>query len=261
MESSSDTATGSSNTLFFNGGKMSHIFEWSDDFRYKSEGKLASPEAEQALLHGDIFYKIDGANGMLQVVVQGAAPVLRAHERLDTKGKDLLKDKTNDKSLIPLPPGQNPSEHSGHSYVYEQVTTDVPGKKLKKRNQAMLDIMNRHASYLVGLGRAYISVEWVGRKFQQTPGVNVDVAMVIHEDQRLEDVEVERSYVGIYKFLWEDCADQPVEGLIFAHKGKYYKVISEKMAPPNNDKETATSTPACPFKTKRDKARAPIYLS
>ena len=58
--------------------------------------------------------------------------------------------------------------------------------------------------------------------------MDVDVALVMYDDQTLEDASLERSYVGLYKFLWQHCAEQPVEGWIFAHKGKYYKVICEK---------------------------------
>jgi len=213
---------------FFNGGKMRHLFPFDTNYCYKTDGTFTSPEAETALCDGTFYHKIDGSNGMIQVVhasSNGEVPKLKVYERRDTRGKG---DTWEGQQLTPLPTGKNTDTYPGHTYYFYEVTTDVAGKKMEKRNRAMLDTVERHKDNFLVLNREWISVEWVGTKFQQTPGVPHDVALAIHEDQILdtETAEtIERTYEGLKKYL-EDCAENPVEGLIVAHEGVYWKVTT-----------------------------------
>ena len=278
---------------------MQHVFAFDEETRrYKEEdGAFFSPEAELALHHGILYYKIDGSNGMVQVIApknagDGDKEVrFKAYQRLDKKGKD------PDDTLISLPAGKNPMSYPGHSYYYSEITTDVPGKKQVKRNRAMLDLVTRNADKFIGMEREWISVEWVGSMFNKTPSVPHAIALAIHEDQFVEgrhsgdnqniapaaeqievqdggettlNMEVEhdsednekhsshvvpiikRSYRGMRKFLLEDCVDHPIEGLILAYEGVYWKIRCDSFELPKGAKD--------PFRTNRENAMVPVYL-
>ena len=277
---------------------MQHVFAFNDETkRYDVDGKCYSPDAEKALQHGVLYYKIDGSNGMVQVVPpvdnkQDAPPILKAFQRLDTRGKEPAEYNSND-PLIPLPDGKNPISYPGHSYYYTEVTTNVNGKKALKKNRAMLELVTRHADKLVGLGKEWISVEWVGTMFNKTPGVNQAVALAIHEEQRVggccyenddilapkhdngggkvelegeevaaendsdnarpfPEITIERSYEGMRKFLLEECANHPIEGLILEHEGVYWKIRCDAFLLPKGTKD--------PFRGNRNNAMVPVFL-
>lgn len=196
----------------FNGGKMNHIFEFGEGFLYS--GVFSCPEAKVALECGTIFFKIDGSNG---IIIAGDDGTLHPYERLDTKGKEIPPHCTA------LPEGSNSDAYKGHSYCYEPVSLGVEGKKLKKRNQAMLDVVERHKDRLLSFGNT-ISIEWCGKKFQKTPGVPHDVAIAVHADQVCEE-DFDRTQDGVRDFLLN--SDPPIEGLIVQHKGEYWKVRSD----------------------------------
>jgi hypothetical protein len=240
-----------SDQSFFNGGKMRHLFEFDDSFRYKPDGRFSSSEAEQALLEGSLYHKIDGSNGMVQVIpLKDGRATLKVFERRDTRGKGHV---VEGQKLTKLPNGKNPDSYPKHTYYLLEVTKDVITKSLSKRNAAMLELVERHKDKLLSMDREWISVEWIGRKFQQTPGVPHDVAMAIHEDQVVEEEKlmIERSFDGLKKYLLEDCAEHPVEGLIVAHEGLYWKVVTKAFCERNKN----------PFHTNKENGRPPVFLA
>lgn len=240
---------------------MQHIFQFSDETRrYETDGSFSSAEAEEALLHGTLFYKVDGSNGMIQVIHDDNGElILRIFQRLDTKGKevdDKLKAQQNigAADILPLPPGKNPSAYAGHSYVYSEITTEgIKGKKAINMKRAQQEVVEKHKDIIVAYGEEWISVEWVGEKFNKTPNVPHPVALAIHREQRVEnELALERSYEGMRQYLVEDCVDQPVEGFVLEHGGVYWKVRADCFLLPKGEKG--------PFEANRDKTRPPVYL-
>jgi hypothetical protein len=219
----------------FNGGKMMHIFEFDETTKMYAP-REASKDAAVALQHGRMFYKIDGSNGM---IIRADGDTLLAFQRLDTRGRPIPERCTR------LPSCHNVDTYKGHSYCYEPITANVTGKKEKKRNEAMLAVVEKHTDYLSSLGET-VSIEWVGNKFNKTPGVPVDVAIAIHSEQVCEEI-IDRSYEGMRSFFLE--ADLPTEGLILEFQGKYWKVRADCF-----DRK-------CRFKTHTSTARPPVYLS
>ncbi len=219
----------------FNGGKMIHIFELDKDTGLYQE-KITSAEAETALREGTAFYKIDGSNGM---ILRGDDGEPRAFQRLDTRGR------APPEGCIRLPKGPNVDIFKDHSYWYQPITTCVQGKKAKQRNQSMLDVVEKHKDSLLAYGK-YVSVEWVGTKFNKTPGVPNDVAIAIHVEQRCEK-NFDRSYQGVKDLLLE--ADPPIEGLIFELDSVFWKVRADCF-----DKK-------CSFKTNGSSVRPPTFLA
>lgn len=235
----------------FNGGKMYHIFTFDKDTkppRYQSS--FVSPEAEQALLHGTLYYKIDGSNGMVQMISRGEDesekdPQFKIFQRLDTKGKEPKE------TLIALPEGKNVAAYEGHSYYYDEITLHVTGKKQIKRNKAMRELVQRHLDEFAG--SEWTSVEWVGTMFNKTPNVPHPIALAVHKEQIVEgDGIVERTYEGMRKYLLEDVKDQPIEGFIIEHGGNFWKVRSDCFPTTDGAKD--------PFKENRESSRPPVFL-
>jgi hypothetical protein len=222
----------------FNGGKMAHLFAF-DETAHLYTRKVAS---ESALEKGRLYYKVDGSNGLVQSSPDGQD--LEAFQRLDTRGRP------PPENCRELPAGQNVDSYQGHSYYYEQIRPDVNGKNARKRNDAMLRVVQTHSDNFRSLfqssGGKYVSIEWVGRKFNKTPGVNHDVAIAIHSEQVCDEA-VNRNYDDIRSFLLE--SDPPIEGLILEHEGIYWKVRSDCF-----DK-------SCRFKTETASARPPVFLA
>jgi hypothetical protein len=206
---------------FFNGGKMHHIFTFSDETRkYLTDGTCTSPAAEQALLHGILYYKIDGSNGMIQVIRQSTTTtttststttgdevsheepkmiIFKLYQRLDTRGKTPSQGHGHGQ-ITPLPDGKNAKAYPGHSYYYSEITTDpntVTGKRLLKRNRAMRDLIERHRDTLMAMKQEWISVEWVGQMFNKTPKVPHSIAMAIHQHQQIPNLTIEEEEEGI----------------------------------------------------------------
>jgi hypothetical protein len=231
----------------FNGGKMVHIFEFDNETKLYAP-HVASKSASEALENGRLFYKIDGSNGMILIDRDDnddngstSSNTLLAFQRLDTRGRPVPDHCT------PLPNGNNADVYEGHSYCYEPILSDVPGKKSKKRNEAMLAVVQKHADHLSSLGRDAVSIEWVGQKFNKTPGVPQDVAIAIHSEQICEEQPIDRSYEGVRSFLLG--VDPPIEGLVIEFQGTYWKVRADCF-----DRK-------CPFKTNTSAARPPLYLA
>lgn len=260
---------------------MEHIFVFDPDTRlYQPEG-WTSPQAQAAVENGQFLYKVDGSNGIVVIRSKSEETVERfeatdssswrfePYQRLDTKGKA-----PPESSLcIELPSTcQNLSIYEGHSYWYQPITIEgIEGKKARKRNQQMIDLVEKHQQHLLeqsGLWKTrdsedektrFVSIEWVGTKFNRTGGVPHDIALALHSEQQLskEDTsKVDRSYEGIRKFLLE--ADPPIEGLIIRQDmgtpegvgcTRYWKVRSDCF-----DRK-------CRFKQSPGSARAPHYLT
>jgi hypothetical protein len=218
----------------FNGGKMVHIFSFDEETHLYSPS-FEFEAAKEALEKGKLFYKIDGSNGLVQKGNDG----LEAFQRLDTRGRP------PPEGCVPLPAGSNVDSYEGHSYYYEQIRMDVNGKKARKRNEEMLKVVQDHADHILKFGEC-VSIEWVGQKFNKTPGVPHDVGIAIHSEQVCEE-PVERTFEGMKSFLLE--SDPPIEGLVVEYEGFYGKIRGDGF-----DKK-------CRFKTNPQSARPPTFLS
>lgn len=212
---------------------MLHIFSFDEETNLYLPS-FESEAAKEALEKGKLFYKIDGSNGLIQKGNDG----LEAFQRLDTRGRP------PPEVCVSLPAGSNMDSYKGHSYYYEPIQMDVNGKKARKRNQEMLKVVQDHADHILKFGEC-VSIEWVGKKFNKTPGVSHDVGIAIHAEQVCEE-PVERTFEGMKSFLLE--SDPPIEGLIVEYEGLYWKIVGGGF-----DRK-------CGFKTSPQSARPPIFL-
>lgn len=170
----------------FNGGKMLHIFKFNDWNKYIPE--FESKEAEQALQHGKFYIKVDGSNACLFKEDDKWMIYSRYDDKKNKYGSD--------KHELPpdfrrLPVGRNTdhylSDTHKHSYFYVlRPRPDIVKTKLDKINQQLYQIVDKHQEYLDSLGKEFITVELVGHKFSNTPGVNVDCDIALHQDQNIE---------------------------------------------------------------------------
>jgi hypothetical protein len=195
----------------FSGGKMSHIFEM-DAKTHLYTNTYTSHEAEEALVHGTYYTKIDGSNGLL-VWEDGE---IKAYRRHDCRGKA----KGTPAKHIPLPPGRNPSVVPGHQYFYEEVDRQAK-KKAGKLNRSIYDVVSRHYQHLAAelkLRDGFMTVELVGTKFNRTPGVEADVAMILHHEQ--ECMVMNRTFAGVR--AWIEA--HGTEGLVVEHRGVFWKI-------------------------------------
>jgi hypothetical protein len=218
----------------FNGGKMVHIFSFDEETHLYSPS-FESEAVKEALEKGKLFYKIDGSNGLVQ---KGNNDGLEVFQRLDTRGRP------PPEGCVPLPAGSNVDAYQGHSYYYEPIRMDVNGKKARKRNEEMLKVVQDHADHILKFGEC-VSIEWVGQKFNKTPGVPHDVGIAIHSEQLCEE-RVERTFEGMKSFLLE--SDPPIEGLVVEYDGLYCKVRGDGF-----DKK-------CRFKRNPQSARPPTFF-
>jgi hypothetical protein len=288
----------------FNGGKMDHIFDFtklsgSKDLVYGPN--FASPQAQEALENANnVYWKIDGACGLLKLIDNDDSDensVLELYERQDTRGKDPPPD------LVPLPmkcmhdvftPGLNNIENSNeqknmickntnvyadskdrrHTYYMKKVQLeDNDGKGQRKIKRSLLQVLDDNHDKLIdaikkyGTDDGYLSVELIGNKFQKTPGVDNDVAIAIHCEQRIEfaverenvDKNIDkltsevkdfnnrmvifpRSFNGLKDLL----SSKNVEGIILEHNEIFWKIRSNLM------------NRGCLFETDRSNAIPPI---
>lgn len=196
--------------MSFNGGKMEHIFALKDNL-YTDE--YVNPAAEAALRNGKYFYKIDGANHMLNKKADGT---VRLYERYDAK------DGICPANGVDLPTGMNASKYQSkqqcHTYYYMPTWTKT-GKLSKIYDRLQVTAENKLADEPPG----YYSVEVVGRKFQRTPGVDSDGALALHNEQAIGDRKFD-NYQSIRTYLLEEIC---VEGLVIEHHARYWKVRSD----------------------------------
>lgn len=62
--------------------------------------------------------------------------------------------------------------------------------------QERADVLERFLSENQHRLSGMVSVEWIGKKFQQTPGIQEDVTVVAHSDMNIEhfDVQIDRKF-------------------------------------------------------------------
>lgn len=201
----------------FNGGKMEHIFKFVPKTKsdlYMKPLEFASDEAKDAFIYGITYEKIDGANGLLKLV-DGE---IVAFERQDKKN---MNDIIIPDGHIDIPAGENAQRYSNHTYFYRKIDIDkITGKKAKPLAQKMLNLLIKHEAHLRTYLKEdgdFVTIEWVGKKFQQTPGVEDDVAICIHLEQIVYNVPRDEHFS-----TW--LLSQNIEGIIFEHEGKCWKV-------------------------------------
>ena len=183
----------------FNGGKMEHIFEFTKSSSSKGMvygPNFSSPAAQEALEKtSNVFWKIDGACGMLKLMIaendkaggdgdDGTAFGLELYERQDTRGKDPTPD------LLPLPnchvdkdgnesENININQESGnsnlmsknakaygdskgnhHNYYMKKIQLeDTDGKKQRKVKSSLLQVLDDNRDDLIEAVRKYGSTE------------------------------------------------------------------------------------------------------
>jgi hypothetical protein len=275
----------------FNGGKMEHIFEMTPfpgatHNQCVYSPKFSSSDAQDAFeKSNNIYWKIDGSCALIRWTkpdydVDRDADdtddgVLELYQRQDTRGQDPTPD------LIPLPSRiddddddgtgknmicTNTNAYKNHNYYMKKVELNgkKDGKKQKTMKLLLLKILNDNRTELIkavqkyGSSDGYLSVELVGHKFNQTPGVYVDAAIIIHQEQRLklsttsvdgDETDIEtfpRTFDGIKTFLMERFN---VEGVVVEYSGVYWKILSNVMDPEK-----------CPFKIDPSNALPPTKM-
>ena len=208
-------------TMKFNGGKMEHLLQFTTD-RY-DEPYVFNPGADDVLKYGTVYEKIDGSNGLLKNVNREIQIFRRQDKR------EYL-DNQPPSGMIDIPKGENPQRFHQHTYFYERLDMQKyehskKGKKGKqyKIDQQMVELVDRHTLYLytcMPKNNDCVTVEWVGRKFQQTYGVDADVALCVHQDQQIVE-PVPRTTISD---LSEWMGQRQIEGLVFEYQGKYWKL-------------------------------------
>lgn len=215
--------------MSFTGGKMLHPLRIDrSGYPYKYDTQEISEEAMKIFNEGDIFVKIDGSNGALKVV-EGCVKVYRRH---DYRNKGI----PDDEHILPLPEGGNPFTYEDHSYAYDEVYVHAKmGKKMKRLHQTMLDLVTKHEDTLkrklAKFPNQFCTIEWVGRKFGNTPGCSFDVGFVIHDECKLPKQYTTEPYTRSLEDLFKICEELVIEGLVFRHNGKYYKLLSSLYEP------------------------------
>ena len=333
IASSTGAVDGGARGTIFNGGKMEHIFEFTKFPGSKGMvygPNFSSPAAQEALEKtSNVFWKIDGACGMLKLVADndkvggdcdgGTSFGLELYERQDTRGKDPTPD------LIPIPnchvdKNSNESENininqengnsnlvcknssaygdskgRGHTYYMKKVQLeDSDGKKQRKVKSSLLQVLDDNRDDLIDAVRkygstdGYLSVELIGNKFQQTPGVYVDAAIAIHCEQRLDvladpttpaagrmeegvdvslDKDIEELKVGTQEMKNQVVAlprtfdgmkdfllSRNVEGVVLEHNGTFWKIRSNLMdVDCLFEKDRSNAIPPTKFYTPKDK--------
>jgi hypothetical protein len=224
----------------FNSGKMEHIYQWKKkenpkDTTHYTEN-FYNEEAKEALENGTFYLKIDGSNG---AIFKGkdeetGEDIIYLVERYDDRNDKLNKlslSEIEEKGIYPLPEGANKSvyctEEFTHHYYYKIIPkpeSDGRGKKLKG------DQLQRFQLYTIlekiirerPLEYGYTSLEFVGTKFNQTPGIDQMCGIAIHEDLILPEQPPKeiRNFDGMEQF----CTQQTCEGFIVKHKDNYWKI-------------------------------------
>ena len=171
-----------------------------------------NPGAQEALEKGTLRIKVDGQCGAI-VKIDGKLMLATRYD--DQKGKVHLGVgmKTG---FVEMPEGKNPSTFQKHHYAFElwpRPPAEAKGKQLKLRLR-LYDILDTiESDRLVG---NFTSVEYVGKKFQQTPGYELDI--LLHHELPIQTVE--RTWEAIKSFVCE----KPIEGLVVEYQGKYWKI-------------------------------------
>jgi len=174
----------------FNCGKIKHVFDVANNER-KEKGaapsrtvsytsKFTCDAARRAFETGECFLKIHGECGMLDFDAG------KAYRRSEGKDGHIP---CGNRELIP---GQN--VHFG-SRTYSLAPVELNSEEIDKikakkarrlaaeRGKVCQTFIEQNRERFDGM----ISIEWIGRKFQQTPGVVEQVGIVAHVDMNTKN--------------------------------------------------------------------------
>lgn len=213
----------------FNGGKMFHIFGIKDG---AYTGEFSSTGAQDAFEYGDVFHKVDGSNGAIELI-DGVYTLLTRFD--DKKGRVDATDptyKTLKVGNVSEYESDNGRKKVSHHYFLKKVVRPVPNEsgkdaKIRREMYRVLDLAIEGGNETLSLMREgdRVSCEIIGKKFNKTPGVDEDVNIAIHCEQTVYFPE--RSISSVRDFLSiNNC-----EGLIFNLGGICYKVRSNLLFP------------------------------
>lgn len=231
----------------FNSGKMEHIFAFDKQGKnavYKAE--FSSDEAREAMNKSNSwFYKIDGSCGMVRYNLdkdeQGSVIGWEIYQRFDDT-KDKFKG-VPPAGYINLPKGVNSDQYESqgktHSYYLRLLKRPVleEGKKLKGEDAFILPLYQRLE--VMGLPKTgeFISVELVGKNFNNTPGVKGnDIA--VHSHQKILFVDLAPKFEDpkdwlkdLFEFFTRVDGRVRCEGIVLEYKGRWWKVRAEHVWP------------------------------
>lgn len=233
---------------------MYHVFLRDENHQYIDE--YDSKEAKEALENGVFYVKINGSNNML--VKSNVDEKWYCYQRYnDKRGKydgkenNLIDEQSGLLDICDLRPGNNPSVYRGtqtskqqvhdeksrkHHYYYVLRERTIPGVKSRrpcKVNKRVYQVIDNSAVEIDQKfsdlqenndgKQTYMTVELIGKKFNKTLGVDEDVAIAIHSDQRIDIEPERRSFDGIKAFLLSFIC----EGLVVEHNGTFWKILTE----------------------------------
>lgn len=243
-------------TQAFGCGKMSHVLRRGANGKYDPHEWLCS-EAAEAFAYGDVFIKIDGSCWFM--MKDGDRwQLYRRQDKKKWGPETELPD-----GFMRLHAGGNTDTYEGHYYVLQLMPRSAPekdenGKIMRSAARKKLDGYDKGERKLVApmykildhpdvtahldaeaerLERNWFTFEAVGKKFQQTPGVDADVDIALHHEQCI-DVKfttIEDAHAYIMK--------HGVEGLIFHHGTKSWKLRGNCYDPNFSDKNAPA--PVC----------------
>lgn len=231
----------------FCGQKMKHVFRTGFDDKNDKDADDASdnyvPVFDPEFRVGPnmkVYRKIDGSNGALFVGDDKSVHLLKRYDCKTFLNKASTPKYTSDQLLetyfadflIPVPTTDGPgpftytSGSTNHMYFQKYVSRPAENTKngAEKIDLAIYKVAEKHIDRL---SPGLYSCEFVGRKFNFTPGVEDDVAIAIHSDQVFtSDFEFakcdERSFYDIFASYFKDV---PMEGVIVMDdNGRFWKI-------------------------------------
>jgi len=206
--------------MSFNNGKMEHIFQIDRKTNlYKKE--FTNQTAQKAFLNGTRYIKIDGQSGAIWKRKEGDVVLLTRYDDRRNRFKNGIHD-----GYISLFDGGNPNTYCGHNYYYkiwERPATTAKNKgqpKILRELYSQLDSM-KNIDQLLGI-RKFMSVEYVGEKFQKTLGI-LGNKFMIHSEQLVEKSSPLGSAKSFEEVKHAICSNV-IEGLVIEYEGIYYKI-------------------------------------
>lgn len=175
--------------------------------------------AEEALVHGKWFIKIDGSCGCLKLDEETKTYAI--YRRYDAKnGKSVPTD------CVSLIEGANSFSYTNkmatHSYYMKpcpRPTADAKGKENVMWRTLYSQVDKAQAENR--LTEPYYSIELVGKNFSATPNVD-GVRIALHSEQTMLDVPSSPYYDWFQALFRRIC----VEGVIVEHNGLFWKIRS-----------------------------------
>ena len=98
-------------------------------------------------------------------------------------------------------------------------------KKLKKKSQNIFNVVEKFSNsnkMAKSPIRGWVSIEWVGKYHNQTPGVNGQTGIVVHKDQLICDetekiFKISKNQVSDLDFVMKYFRNFAIEGLVYEH--------------------------------------------